>query len=96
MANPLISLLGLGQTKSSNENIQNGSMANLNQVLGLYNLVKGSNNPMETLKQMAQTNPQIAQTLAYIQSNGGNMNQIAENLANQAGVSLPLLKGLFG
>ena len=71
------------------------SYDSINQIIGLYNLVRGSANPNETLQQMAQTNPQIAQTLKYIQDNGGNMDQIATNLAQQSGISLPLLKGLF-
>ena len=92
MANPFLSMLGLGAQQQN----QNGSkFSNLNEVLGLFNLVRGSPNPSETLNQMAQSNPSIANTLNYIKQNGGDMNKIAEQLAAQKGISLDLIKGLF-
>ena len=98
MANPFLSMLGLGGTPTTPTPPQgnlNGIMSNLNTVLGLYNLVKGSGHQMETLQQMAQTNPDVANTLKYIQDNGGDMNKIANDLAQKNGVSLPLIMSLF-
>lgn len=102
MANPLISMLGLGATQPNQPNSNpmpaqpsNGIMGNLNTVLGLYNLAKNSGNPVETINQMAQNNPNVADTIRYINQNGGDMNAIANDLAQKAGVSLPLITGLF-
>ena len=85
MANPLISMLGLGATQPSQNQTPsqptNGIMSNLNTVLGLYNLAKNSGNPVETINQMAQSNPNVA--------------SIANDLAQKTGVSLPLITGLF-
>ena len=94
MANPFLSMLGLGAQPAQPTPQQSGT-SNLNTVLGLYNLVRNSNNPTETLNQLAQTNPNVANTIKYINENGGDMNKIANDLASKSGVSLPLLMGLF-
>ena len=45
-------IVGNAQANSVNTN-------NLNGILGLFNMLKGSNNPMEMLQSMANTNPLI-------------------------------------
>ena len=45
-------IVGNAQANSVNTN-------NLNSILGLFNMLKGSNNPMEMLQSMANTNPLI-------------------------------------
>ena len=99
MVNPFVSMLGLGATQPSQNQTPsqptNGIMNNLNTVLGLYNLAKNSGNPVETINQMAQSNPNVADAIRYINQNGGNLDSIANDLAQKTGVSLPLIAGLF-
>lgn len=99
MANPFLSMLGMGaqqQTQQpAQQPVQQNGFENLNEILGLYNLAKGSKNPAETINQMAQTNPTIANAINYIKQNGGDMNKIADQLASQRGLSLNLVKSLF-
>lgn len=94
--NPLLSMLGIGGNQPSGNTPQNNNFTkNLNTVLGLYSAFKQSGNPTEMLQQMAQTNPDVANTLNYIQSNGGDMNAIANDLASKNGLSLPFILNLF-
>ena len=95
MANPFLSMLGVQPTQAPQNTQTNGMMSNLNTVVGLYNIAKRSGNTMETLNQMAQTNPAIAKTIEYINANGGDMNKIANELAQKQGVSLSLLASFF-
>lgn len=100
--NPWLSRLGLNvqpqQQPAQGPNPSGplaGLNANLNTVIGIYNTVKGSSDPVATLNQMAQTDQNVSNTINYINQNGGDMNKIAETLANQNGLSLSMLLGLF-
>ena len=99
--NPWIPRLGLGAQQPQQTQGPNPSgplawlNANLNTVIGIYNTVKGTPDPVATLNQMAQTDQNVANTINYINQNGGDLNKIADTLANQNGLSLSMLLGLF-
>lgn len=97
MANPLLSRFGLGAPEQSQTQAQpnNDLMANFGMVNSLYKMVKGSNNPNEALNALAKNDPNVANTLDFIKKNGGDMNKIANSLAQEAGLSLSGLLGLF-
>lgn len=75
-------VVGNAQANSVNSMGGNG----LNNILGLFNMLRGRANPMETLQQMAQTNPQIKEAMDYVQQNGGDMQSAFYKLAEQRGV----------
>lgn len=88
--NPVLGIIGnmLGGTGN---NIVGNAQANstgsgLNNILGLFNMLKGDANPMQTLQSMAQTNPQIKEAMDYIQNNGGDAQSAFYKLAEQRGI----------
>ena len=102
MANPFLSVLGLlGQNQQPQpqpqpqQNQNGGIFANLGTVAALYKMVKGSGNQQEALNQLIRTNADAARTYEYIKQNGGDMNKIANDLSNQAGVPLDVISGFF-
>lgn len=90
--NPVLGLIGNmlgGNGNSGNKvgNAQANSVGNgINGALGFLNMLKGQANPMQTLQQMAQTNPKIKQAFDYVQENGGDMKSAFYKLAEQNGV----------
>lgn len=55
----------------------------------LAQLVQSGGNPMAMLQQMAQQNPQIAQSMQMLSGrNSRDLQQIAQNLAQQKGLDL--------
>ena len=98
MANPFLSMLGLGQpqqTPAPQQDQDGGFWANVGTVAALYKMVKGSANQQEALNQMIKTNTDAANTADYIQQNGGDMNKIANDLAKQRGIPLDMIVSLF-
>jgi hypothetical protein len=61
----------------------NPVMTALSQMIGM---AKASKDPMGTINNMANSNPQLQQVMQYIQQNGGNAKQAFYNLAQQKGV----------
>ena len=87
--NPVLGIIGnmLGGNNSNTSNAQtNKSGNNMNSILGLMNVLKGSSNPMQTLQSMAETNPQIKKAFDYVQQNGGYTRSAFYKLAEQNGI----------
>ena len=99
MANPLLAVLGLGAQNNQQlvqQQNQNGWIfANLGTAVSLYKMVRGSANPEQALQELVKTNHNAANTLAYIQQNGGDMNKIANDLAQKNGFPLQTITSLF-
>ena len=95
-ANPILNMLSNfagGGLNNSPANMQNGSSglgglsgAKINGILDLYNSLKGSSNPMQTLKSMAQFNPNIQKAMDYIDQSGGDTKSAFYKLAEQQGI----------
>lgn len=89
--NPVLGIIGnmLGGNGNSGKvgNAQTNSVGNgINGALGFFNMLRGQANPMQTLQQMAQTNPKIKQAFDYVQENGGDMESAFYKLAKQNGI----------
>lgn len=52
----------------------------------MIGIIKNANNPQAMLSTMAKNNPQIKQTIDYINKNGGNAQQLFYSLAKQNGI----------
>lgn len=87
--NPVLGLIG-NMLGGANNNVAGNAQANgnngLNNILGIFNMLKGSNNPMQMIQNMAQTNPQVKQAMDYIEQNGGDMQSAFYKLAKERGV----------
>ena len=87
--NPVLGLIG-NMLGGANNNVAGNAQANgnngLNNILGIFNMLKGSNNPMQMIQNMAQTNPQVKQAMDYIEQNGGDMHSAFYKLAKERGV----------
>ena len=59
---------------------------NMQQVKQIYSMLKNSNNPNYLLNQMANQNPQMAQTINLIRSNG-NYEQVFRDMCKQRGIN---------
>ena len=57
-----------------------------NPIMNMYKTILGAENPNAMLQQMAQNNPQLKQTLDYINQNGGNAKDLFYAMAKQKGV----------
>lgn len=87
MNNPILGIL---------QNNQNGSSGGgLPGILQMFNAARTARNPMDMVNSMAQTNPQVRQTMDYIQQNGGNARQAFYNLAQQKGVDPNQILGML-
>ena len=91
----------LGGSRGNTENIGNiGNMSNtgnvgnaqansasgINNILSLYNALRGSANPMQMIQSLAQSNPQVKQALDYINENGGDSQSAFLKLAKDMGI----------
>lgn len=89
--NPVLGIIGnmLGGSGKSNNvagSAQANSFGNLNSILNLFGVLKGSVDPSSAIQEMAKTNPQIKQAMDYINANGGDAQSAFYKLANQNGI----------
>ena len=91
--NPVLNIIGNmigGNNNMTSSNVgsaqANSANKGLNDILGLFGMLKGQSNPMKTLQSMSQTNPQIKQALDFVQQNGGDMKSAFFKLAEQNGI----------
>lgn len=78
--------VGQGKVGSAQANSAGNGFGGINGILSLFNMLKGTADPMQTLQNMAQTNPQIKQAFDYVQQNGGDMQSAFYKLAEQNGI----------
>ena len=62
------------------------SRLNINEIFGLINMLRGTSDPMATLKSMSQNNSYIKQAFDYVDQNGGDIQSAFYKLAEQRGV----------
>ena len=62
--------------------MMNFSFAN-NPIMQMFKMVMGANNKTNTLQSLAQSNPQLQQTLDFINKNGGNAQQLYYSVCQQ-------------
>lgn len=58
----------------------------MNQVKQIYNMLRSSSNPNELLNRMLAQNPQMAQAINLVRSNG-NYEQVFRNMCQQRGIN---------
>lgn len=66
--------------------LMNSAMQN-NPIMNLFKTVSAAQNPNAMMQQMAQNNPQLQQTLNYVNQNGGNAKDLFYAMAQQKGVN---------
>ena len=66
--------------------LMSGMMQN-NPIFNLFQTVKSAQNPNAMMQQMSQNNPQLQQTLNFINQNGGNAKELFYKMAQQKGVN---------
>ena len=59
----------------------------MSQLQPLFNMVKASRNPQAMLSQIAQTNPQLRQTLDFVNRSGGDPKSAFYKMAEEKGVN---------
>lgn len=59
---------------------------NMGQVKQIYNMLRCSNNPNQLLDQMIAQNPQMAQAINLIKSNG-NYEQVFRSMCKEKGIN---------
>lgn len=64
----------------------NQNQQSMNSGIDIQSLMQSSN-PMQTLQQMAQTNPQVAGVLQEIQQSGGDARSLFLQKARQMGIN---------
>ena len=64
------------------------SMIGNNPLVQMYKTVMSAKDQNSVILQMAQTNPQLRQTLDYINQNGGNAEQLFYKKAQEKGVDI--------
>lgn len=88
--NPVLGIIGNMLGGASNGGVgnaqANSTNSGINNILGLYNTLRGTSDPMKTIQSMAQTNPMIKEAMDYVQSNGGDMKSAFYKLAEQRGI----------
>lgn len=57
-----------------------------NPIMKMYQQVRTAKDPNTMLQQLAQSNPQLQQTLDFISQNGGNAKQLFFNASKQRNV----------
>ena len=77
---------GNGGNLNTVGNAQANSAEGINNILSLYNTLRGSANPMQTIQSMAQNNPQIKKALDYVNENGGDSDTAFLKLAKDMGI----------
>jgi hypothetical protein len=60
-----------------------GNMFANNPIMKLFQMVMGSKNQNTAMQNAAQQNPQLQQTIEYINKNGGNAKQLYYNMCQQ-------------
>ena len=60
---------------------------NNNPFISMYRTVMNAKDPNVMMQTLAQQNPQLKQTLDYIQQNGGNARQLFYNMVQQNNVN---------
>ena len=65
---------------------QTGNGINMGQVKKIYDMLRNSNNPNLLLDNLVKQNPQMAQTVNLIKSNG-NYEQVFRNMCQQRGIN---------
>ena len=63
-----------------------GGMMQNNPIMQLYRTITAAQNPNATMQQMAQSNPQLKQTLDFVNQNGGNAKELFYKMAQQKGI----------
>ena len=63
-----------------------GTALNNNPIMQMFRMVMGAQNQNAMMQQMAQNNPQLQQTLNFINQNGGDAKQLFYSMAQQKGV----------
>lgn len=58
-----------------------------NSLFEVYNKVRSSNNPNQTMQELLCNNPNFQAIMAYINQNGGNAKAAFYNMAAQKGVN---------
>jgi len=58
----------------------------MNGIMGMFSRVKSAQNPNAMMQSMMQSNPQLNQTINFINKNGGNAKQLYYNMCQQKGV----------
>lgn len=61
------------------------SALNNNPIMKMFQTVMSAQNPNAMMQTLAQNNPQLQQTLNYINQNGGNAKQLFYQMAQQKG-----------
>lgn len=64
-----------------------GAAFNNNPIISMYRAVMNAKDPNAMMQSLAQQNPQLQQTLDFIQQNGGNAKQLFYNMAQQKNVA---------
>ena len=65
--------------------MMNAALGN-NPILQMFRAVMGAKDQNGMMKTMAQSNPQLQETLNYINQNGGNAKELFYKMAQQKGV----------
>ena len=60
-----------------------GTALQNNPIMQMFRQVMSAQNPGNMMQSLAQSNPQLQQTLDYINQNGGNAKQLFYNMAQQ-------------
>ena len=62
-----------------------GATLNNNPFIQMFRMVMGTQNQNAMVQQLAQSNPQLRQTLDFINQNGGNAKELFYKMAQQKG-----------
>lgn len=96
----LISQMRNGQTMPQQRPQPQYQQPNLNasieQVRGMMNMLKMSQNREQTLMGMIQQNPQFAQIAAMMKGNPGGLEGVARQMAQQNGIDINQLIAQLG
>ena len=69
----------------------------MNNLMQLISLAKNGGNPMPMIQQMAQSNPQMAQAMQFIQGKSPQqLQQIAMNMAKERGTTVDQIARQMG
>lgn len=101
--NPVLGIIGnmLGGNNGNGSvgNAQANSMVNntqnINNVLGIFNAVKNSSNPMHMLKSMSNSNPMIKQAFDCVEENGGDIKKAFYTLSEKYGIDPNNIMGMI-
>lgn len=60
---------------------------NLKEITNMYNVLKGSQNPLETLNKVAGNNPIVQKAISAVQMANGDYSQALNNIAAANGIN---------